>query len=188
MSKLLQLPDGRPPDDGLADVIVQYQQLTDSLAPPVTGAPAMFAALAFAKSETGRFHGRQSRLIDQFPGRHGCLAALYADDTYESLREYARQRRYETVGIHSHVQEAAYHVKHVVGMHRGKHEMAGQCRLNRDLCSLRIANLTHHDLVRIVAQNGAQAAREGQPLLLIDRNLQYAGQLVFDGIFDRHDL
>src|ERR1700730_7847696 len=116
------------------------------------------------------------------------LAALHANDPYEPLSEYTRQCRYETVGIYSHVQEAADNVKDVVGVHSCKYEMAGKRRLDRDLRSLGVADLAHHDLVRIVPKNGAQPAREGQSLLLVDGNLQHARQLVLDRIFDRYDL
>ena len=40
----------------------------------------------------------------------------------------------------------------------------------------------------IVAQDRAQAAREGQALLLVHRDLQHARQLIFDRVFDGDDL
>ena len=73
-------------------------------------------------------------------------------------------------------------------MHRGEHQVAGESRLNGDLGRLRIPDLAHHDLVRIVAQNGAQSAGEGQPLLLVHRNLGDPLELVFDRILDGDDL
>ena len=51
-----------------------------------------------------------------------------------------------------------------------------------------VADFADHDLVRVVAQDGTQAAGEGEPLLFIDRDLQYARQFVFDGILDGDDL
>src|SRR5205814_3571324 len=45
-----------------------------------------------------------------------------------------------------------------------------------------------HDLVRIVTQNGAQAAGKRQAFLLVDRNLVDAANLVLDRIFNRDDL
>ena len=83
--------------------------------------------------------------------------------------------------------EAADHIEHIVGMHRGKYQMPGQCGLHRDLRGLRIAYLAHHDFVRIVTQNRPQAAGEGQPFLLIHRNLQHAGELVFHRVFNGDD-
>src|ERR1700681_557326 len=100
MGELLQLSDRRPSDDSHTDVIVQYQQLADGFASPVSGAPAVRTTLAFAESETCGLHDGESRLIDQFSGWHVRLAALHANDPYEPLGEYTRQRGYETVRIY----------------------------------------------------------------------------------------
>ena len=51
-----------------------------------------------------------------------------------------------------------------------------------------IADFAHHDFVRVMAEDGAEAAREGEALFLIDGNLRDAFELVFDGIFDGDDL
>src|SRR6185369_11009003 len=91
-------------------------------------------------------------------------------------------------GIRIHVQEAADQVERVVGVHGGEHQVAGERRLDGDLRRLRIADLAYHDLVGIVAQDRAQAAREGEALLLVHRNLQHPGKLVFDRVLDGDDL
>ena len=69
-------------------------------------------------------------------------------------------------------------------MHRRIDLVAGQRRLHRDLGGLGVAHFAHHDAVRVVAQDRAQAAREGQALGLVDRDLQHVGQLVFDRVLD----
>ena len=66
--------------------------------------------------------------------------------------------------------------------------MPGQARLDGDLRGFQIADFSHHDHIRVLPQDGPQAAREGQALLLVDGNLQDARQLVLDGVFDRDDL
>ncbi len=73
-------------------------------------------------------------------------------------------------------------------MHRRQHEVAGERRLHGDLRGFRVADLAHHDLVRIVPEDRTQSARKGQSLLLVDRYLQHPGQLVFHRVFDRDDL
>ena len=50
----------------------------------------------------------------------------------------------------------------------------GERRLDGDLRRLRVADFADHDLVGVVAQDRPQAARERQPLLLVDRNLRDA--------------
>src|SRR5439155_14208337 len=67
-------------------------------------------------------------------------------------------------------------------------EVAGQRRLNCDLRRFDVANFSDHDLVGIMAENRAKAARERQPFLFVDWNLGDAVDLIFDGIFDREDL
>ena len=119
-----------------------------------------------------------------FAGRLQCDA----DVAHQPLRQHAVQRRDELVRLDAHVQEAAEHVDDVVGVDGREHEVAGQRRLDGDLRGLGVADLADHDLVGVVAQDRAQAARERQPLLLVDRNLRDAAQLVFDRILDRDDL
>ena len=60
--------------------------------------------------------------------------------------------------------------------------------LNGDLRRFGVADFADHDLVRVVAQDRAQPAGEGQPLLLVYRNLRNAANLVFDRVFDGDDL
>src|SRR4029077_13582791 len=45
-----------------------------------------------------------------------------------------------------------------------------------------------HDFVRVVAQDGPQAAGEGESFFLIHGNLSDTADLIFHGIFDRDDL
>ena len=66
--------------------------------------------------------------------------------------------------------------------------MPGQGRLHRDLHRLGVADLTDHDHVRILPQDGPQQGRKGQPDLGFDLDLVDAPQLVFDRIFDRDDV
>ena len=73
-------------------------------------------------------------------------------------------------------------------MYRREHEVAGQRRLNRNLRGFFVANFSDHDLVRIVAQDRAQAARERQTFLFVHGDLGDAVQLIFDRVLDRDDL
>src|SRR5947209_16544015 len=102
----------------------------------------------------------------------------------QTLSEHAIQGRNKVVGLDTHVQEAANHIDDVVRVNGGEHQVPGQGRLNRDLRRLFVANFTDHDLVRIVAQNRTQPAREGQTFFLVDRNLRNAVQLILDRVFD----
>ena len=116
------------------------------------------------------------------------LGAGRAQHTDQALGDDAVQRRNQVIGIDLHMQKTANHVEHVVGMHRGEYQMAGQRRLHGDLRRFRVTDFADHDLVRVMTQNGAQATGEIEALLLIHRDLQHAGQLIFDGVFDGDDL
>ena len=73
-------------------------------------------------------------------------------------------------------------------MDSGEDQVAGQGRLNGDLGGFLIANFADHDFVRVMAQNGTQAAGECQAFFLVDGYLGDAAKLVFDWIFDGDDL
>src|SRR5437588_13004474 len=66
--------------------------------------------------------------------------------------------------------------------------MAGERGLDGNLRSLRVADLAHHDLVRVMAQDGAQAAGEGESFLFIDWDLRNTLYLILDRIFDGDEL
>src|SRR5450830_1348257 len=89
---------------------------------------------------------------------------LGTNNPHQALRHDAIQGRDKTISVDTHMQKTTEYIENIVGMHAGQDEMARQRRLNRNLCRLRIANFTDQDLVRIVAQDRAQAARKIEPL------------------------
>src|SRR3977135_709839 len=186
--QLLQLPDRHAADDRLAYLVVQYHQLPDGLAAVIAGAATVPATPPLAELVRGAGNDRNMRFLEQLARGHVGLGALLAHDAHQALRQHRRQRRHETVRIDAHMHEAADHIEDVVGMHRGEHQVPGERRLDGDLRRLRIADLAHHDLVRVVPQNRAQPACEGEALLLVHGYLQHPRQLVLDRVFDRDDL
>ena len=116
------------------------------------------------------------------------MLAAGTEDADEALGEDAVEGRDEAVGIDLHVDEAADDVEDVVGVDGGEDEMAGQGGLDGDLGRLRVADLPDHDLVRVVAEDRAQTPGEGQALLLVDRDLGDALDLVLDRVLDGDDL
>jgi len=69
-----------------------------------------------------------------------------------------------------------------------ENEVTRQGRLDGDLGRLRVADLADHDLVGVMTEDGPQPAGEGQALLLVDRDLGDAVDLVLDGVLDGDDL
>ena len=112
---------------------------------------------------------------------------MRAIEAHQTLRPDTVERGQQGISFDPQVPETAERVKAVVGMQSGKHDVAGQRGLNRNFGGLGIANLTDHHDVGVVPQDRAQAARKGETLFLVDRNLQNAGHLVFDRVFNRDD-
>src|SRR6185437_3807441 len=115
-------------------------------------------------------------------------AAVLANQTDQALRQDAIQRGNKVVRLDSHVEEASNDIHDVVSVDCGEYQVAGERRLNGDLRGFRVADFANHDFVRVVAQDGAQAAGKGQALFFVHRNLRDAADLVFHRIFNGDDL
>src|SRR5258708_5865748 len=174
--------------DELAHLVVERQRFGDGLATAKAGAAALPAAFAGAELPGRELLWIEARCGEQFRRRRRIDGAVRAIDPHQALRRYAVQGAHKTVRIQPHMQETADHVEDVVGMYRGEHQMSGQRGLHRDLRGFRIANLAHHDLIRVMAQDGSQAARKGESFLLVHRDLQDARKLILDRVFDGDDL
>ena len=172
----------------LAHVVGQLQQLVDRRPSAEAGTRALDAALSFIERDVRPFLRIQSAGLQLFDGIVDLFLAELADQPHQPLRQNAIQRRNEVVGLDAHVEEAAEHVHHVVGVHGGEHQVSGERGVDGDLRRFGVADFAHHDLVGIVTQNRAQAAGEGQALLLVHRNLGDAANLVLDRVFDGDEL
>src|SRR5260370_31601106 len=118
------------------------------------------APVAFGKCAVSPPRWTGARLF-QFLARISFgLLAVRADYANETLRHDAVKSGDKVVWLNTHVDETADDVGHVVGVDGGEHEVPGEGRLNGDLGSFLVADFADHDLVLIVAQNGAQATRE----------------------------
>src|ERR1035438_8246141 len=172
----------------LAHVVGHLQQFVDRGPSAEAGVRALDATLSFIERSVSPFLRIQTAGLQLFDGIMDLFFAEFADHSHQPLRQNAVQRRNEVVGLDSHVEEAAQHVHHVVGVDGGEHQVAGERRVNGNLRRLGVANFAHHDLVGIVTQDGAQTAGKGQSLFLVHRNLGNAANLVFDRVFDGDQL
>src|SRR5947209_11558164 len=184
----LQLAHRGAGRDQLAQLVVEDHQFRDRLASLVAGATALAAAAPGAKAERSSLRLREAGFLEQCRVGAAILAAVRADEPHQALRQDRIQGGNEAEQIDVHVHEAADHVEYVVRVDGGENEVARERGLHSDVGRLRVAYLAHHDLVGVVPQDGAQPARDGEPLLLVDRDLQHAGELVFHRILDRDDL
>src|SRR5215469_8110029 len=169
------------------DAVGEVEQFADGRAAMKAGSGAFQTAGTF-----GEIVGRAGRRID--PGVTKLRFAMFfrtlavgADDTHKTLGQDAVQRGDEVVRFDPHVDETPYHIGYVVGVNRRKDQVAGQRRLNGDLRRFLVADFADHDFVGVVAQNGTQPAGKRQALLFVDGNLGNTSELVFDGVFNRHN-
>ena len=71
-------------------------------------------------------------------------------------------------------------------MQRGQHQVSGKARLHRDLRGLQVADFADHDDVGVLAQDGAQGAREVELDLRVDLRLPDAVERKLDRVLDGH--
>src|SRR5713101_7183640 len=170
--------------DHFAVVLDQVDPFANRRPAVITGARAFQASGALGKRDVAPHERIEARFF-QFLRRISLgLLAVCTDHTNEPLRHDAVESGDKVVRLNAHIDEAADDVGDVVGVDGSENEVAGEGRLNSDLGGFLVANFTDHDLVGIVAQDGAQAAGESETLLLVHGNLCDAANLVFDRILN----
>src|SRR3984957_11978954 len=151
-------------DNHFADVVRQIEQLGDGRTTAESTAGTLQTASAFIEDHVGPFRRIQRRFLQYFRRIMHLLLATFADHPYQALGHDAVQGGNEVIGFDTHVDETPDHVGHVVGVHRGEHQVAGQRGIDGDLRGFLVADFADHDLVRVMAQNRTQAARKRQAL------------------------
>src|SRR6266542_4101828 len=185
---LLDLRGGAAVDDHAANTIREIEKFRDGGAAVESGTVAVDAAGALPERLAAIVVRVESRLDDERIRVADLVLALGADAAHQALGQHAVERGDEVVEVDLHVEEAAEDVDDVVRVHGGEDQVAGQRRLHRDRRRLLVADLADHDLVGVVAEDGPEAAREGEALLLVDGDLGDAAELVLDRILDGDDL
>src|SRR5580698_7348268 len=184
LARALDFRRGPPRDDHFADAIGKIEQLADRSTPAIPGAAALEAAGTFVKRNAVPFIRIQADFFELIGGVVDWLFAMLANQADQALRQDAVQGRNEVVRLDAHVNKAADYVGNVVGVNRGENQVAGERRLDRDLRGFLVANFADHDFVGVMPQNGTQAARKREALLLVHRNLGDPAQLIFDRVFN----
>ena len=166
------------------DLIVRLEELGDRLPAAIAGAAAVRAADRRATAPAGRRARLEAEALDQLGRRLGRAAAVRAQPAHQPLRQHAAQHGGDQVVLQPHVAQPGDAGGGRVGVQRGQHQMPGQRRLHGDLRGLQVADFADHDHVRILAQDRAQQAGEGQADLRLDLDLVDAAQLVLDRVLD----
>src|SRR4029077_19637604 len=113
--------------------------------------------------------------------------AVRTDAAHEPLGAGENDRGGNQERRDAHVVQAGDGARRVITVHGAQNLVAGQRGFNGDFGGFRIANFTDHDDVRVLTQNGAKRVGEGKADFFLYRDLIDAGNLEFDGIFDRDD-
>src|SRR5579862_780200 len=93
--------------------------------------------------------GRDARCDQLFHRRGVHLATVGAELASKALREHSADGRARKERLDSHLVETRDRSWRVVRVERREHEVTGEGGLDRDLGRLAVANLTHHDHVRV---------------------------------------
>src|ERR1035441_3463928 len=188
LCRFLDLRGGTLVENEAPNAVREVEELGDRHPAVEARAVALDAATAFVESHPGHLLGRDRGLLEKLHSRRRHDPAVRADLSHEPLREYAVEGRDEVVKLDLHVEEAAEDVHDVVRVNGRENEVPREGGLHGDLRRLLVADLSDHDLVGVVPEDGAQPAREREAFLLVHGDLRHAAELVLDRVLDRDDL
>ena len=116
------------------------------------------------------------------------VLAILADFSDQTLSQNRIDRRADQIRLDADVDQSRDRCRGVIGVQRAEHEVAGQCRLDRDVRRFGVANFAEHHHVRVLTQQAAKRRREGHAELVMDLYLRGRAQVIFDGILNRADV
>ena len=108
------------------------------------------------------------------------LLGFGIERAHQALRDDADETRRQQEGLDAHVAQSRDGADRGVGVQRRQHQVAGERGLHGDLRGFEVADFADHHHVRVLAQDGAQAAREGHFDLGVDLGLADAVDVVLD--------
>src|SRR5262249_3084575 len=141
-----------------ANTVRKVEKFADGGAAMVASAGAFEASGAFGQGNIGPLLRLKAGFAHFVGSQLFYLLAVCANHANETLCQDAVERRNKVVGFDAHVDKAADDVGDVVGVNGRENEVSRKCGLNRDLRGFLVANFAHHDLVRVMTQDGAQAS------------------------------
>jgi hypothetical protein len=112
---------------------------------------------------------------------------MAADLANKPLRHHRAQRGRHQERLHPDIDQAGHRARCIVGVQRGKHHVARERGVDRDLGRFQVADFTHHHNVRRLPQHRAQGGGKRHADVVPHRDLVDAVELVLNGVFDRDD-
>lgn len=172
--------------DEAAQPVIDGQDLEHRAASVEAGVAALGTALAAVEGDV-RIGGQLQQRQLLVGGAVG-LFAVGTDAPHQPLGDDAAQGVGDKVRLHADVHQTGNGGYGVVGVQRGQHQMSGDGGADGDRTCLAVADLAHRDNIGVLAQDGAQARGKGHTGLFIDLALADAGDVVFHGVLQRHDV
>ncbi len=114
--------------------------------------------------------------------------ALAADAAREALGGNEVDGGGDQERLDPHVEETVDGRWGVVRMQRREDQVAGERRLHADLGGLEVTDLTYHDHVRVLAQEGPERCCEVEADILVHLHLVDPGEVELDRVFSGGDV
>src|SRR6058998_203646 len=115
------------------------------------------------------------------------LDTVGANRAHEPLGNERLHHRREQKRFHIHVEQTCDATYGIVRVQRAKNEVASHGRANRYVRRLDVADLADHHYIRVLSQNVAETFGKSQINLWFHIDLRYAGQSIFDRLFNSND-
>ncbi len=116
------------------------------------------------------------------------LLAARAHDAHEPHAHYADQRARDHERLEAEVDQPGHGARGVVRVYGAQHEVAGDRGAERDLGGFAVADLSDHDHVGVLAEDGAERVRERLFGLFVHLNLVHAREQELDRVLHRGDV
>ncbi|MFM1945379.1 MAG: hypothetical protein RI897_4361 [Verrucomicrobiota bacterium] len=175
--------------DEVGDFVIEDEEFVEGDAAAGALVVAFFAALADGGMDLvwRELEGPGHFLTDVLGDSGVGLEAMSADTADEALGDGADEGGADEEGFDAHFEEAGDGGDAVVGMEGREDEVAGLGGADGDFGGFRIADFADEDDIGVMAEDGAEAAGEGQADIVAGLDLGDAFELVFDGVFDGDD-
>ena len=169
------------PDSGIHD-----EQFINADAAVKAGIAAGEAAGRLAHQKC--FALLEAERVEFGSGRGTLGPAVRAEAPHQALGHDRTKGGCQQIGLNAHVPQARDGTGGAVGVQGREGKTAGRGEFECDFGCFGVADLAHHDHIRVLTQDRTQRRRKGQADLVIHLRLTDTRQTIFDRVFQRHDI
>ena len=114
--------------------------------------------------------------------------AVWTQSAQQPLRHNQADRAGDVERRNTHVQKAGQRGRCIIGMQGRENHVAGLGGFNGDVGGFQVTNLTDHNNIRVLTQEGSECGSKRQTLFFIDVDLVDARQVNLGRIFCRRNV